>query len=143
MSRRMIGRARPGWRSARAGEDLARAALAEKQLVADELAAIEEELAALDDQMEHLNDEISQLQQKLNDARAKEKSLVMRSRTVSDRIKVKRQVNREVLDDAFARFEHFERRMDQLQGQAEAMDLAAKASRTWRRKSTTWPTTTG
>ena len=104
-------------------EDLARAALAEKQLAAEEFAAIEEELVALDDQLSHLNEEVGQLQQKLNDAKAKEKSLVMRSETVSNRMKVKRQVHREALDDAFAKFEHFERRMDQLEGQVESMDV--------------------
>ncbi|UTW44644.1 phage shock protein PspA [bacterium SCSIO 12696] len=104
-------------------EDLARAALAEKQAMSEECVAIEEELIALDEQMEHLNDEVAQLQQKLNDARAKEKALLLRNKTVNDRMRVKRQVHREALDEAFNRFEHFERRMDQLEGQVEAMDL--------------------
>ena len=47
----------------------------------------------------------------------------MRSKTVESRIKVKRQVNREALDDAFSRFEHFERRMDNLESQLEVMDM--------------------
>jgi phage shock protein A len=47
----------------------------------------------------------------------------MRSKTVESRIKVKRQIHREALDDAFNRFERFERRMDTLESQLEAMDL--------------------
>lgn len=104
-------------------EDLARAALQEKRTIEEELAAVEAELAATDDHIEQLNDEIGKLQNKLNDAKAKKKALMMRSKTVESRIKVKRQVDREALDDAFTRFEHFERRMDNLESQLEVMDL--------------------
>lgn len=104
-------------------EDLARGALQEKHAIEEEVAAIELELKAADDHIEQLNDEIGQLQHKLNDARAKQKALAMRSRTVESRIKVKRQIQREALDDAFSRFEHFERRMDNLESQLESMDL--------------------
>jgi phage shock protein A len=104
-------------------EDLARAALQEKREIEDELAAVESELAATDEHIEHLNDEIGKLQQKLSDAKAKKQALVMRSKTVESRIKVKRQNNREALDTAFARFEHFERRMDNLESQLEVMDM--------------------
>ena len=47
----------------------------------------------------------------------------MRSKTVESRIKVKRQIQREALDTAFNRFEHFERRMDTLESQLESMDI--------------------
>ncbi|TGD75156.1 phage shock protein PspA [Mangrovimicrobium sediminis] len=109
-------------------EDLARAALQEKYAIEDEIAAIETELKAADDHITQLNDEIAQLQQKLTDARAKQKALTMRSRTVESRIKVKRQMHREQLDEAFNRFEHFERRMDNLESQLESMDLGRDVS---------------
>ena len=89
----------------------------------EEVALVEAELQATDEHIEQLNDEVSKLQQKLTDARAKQKALVMRSNTVESRIKVRRQMHREKLDDAFQRFEHFERRMDNLEGQLEAMDV--------------------
>ena len=47
----------------------------------------------------------------------------MRSQTVESRIKVKRQVHRSELDEAFTKFDKFERRMDNLEGELEAMDL--------------------
>lgn len=109
-------------------EDLARAALQEKRAIEEELTVVEAEMAATDEHIEQLNQEVGQLQQKLSDARAKEKSLVMRSKTVESRIKVKRQMHREALDDAFARFESFERRMDNLEGQLESMDLGREVS---------------
>ncbi len=109
-------------------EDLARAALAEKQAIMDEVSVVEAELVALDDHLEQLTEEVSQLQQKLNDAKAKQKTLLMRTQTVNDRIKVKRQMQRDALDDAFHKFEHFERRMDQLEGQMESMDIGREGS---------------
>jgi phage shock protein A len=104
-------------------EDLARAALQEKRAIEEEVSVVEAELAATDEHIAQLNNEVSQLQQKLDDARARQKALTMRSTTVESRIKVKRQIHKEALDDAFNRFERFERRMDTLESQLEAMDL--------------------
>jgi phage shock protein A len=104
-------------------EDLARAALQEKRAIEEEVAIVEAELVATDEHIAQLNNEVSQLQQKLDDARARQKALTMRSQTVESRIKVKRQIHREALDDAFHRFERFERRMDTLESQLESMDL--------------------
>ncbi len=108
-------------------EDLARAALQEKQIIEEELATVDAELKATDEHIHQLNDEIGQLQQKLTDARAKQKTLVMRSKTVESRIKVKRQMHREALDEAFSKFDKFERRMDNMESQLEAMDLGREA----------------
>jgi phage shock protein A len=104
-------------------EDLARAALQEKRTIEEEISVVEIELATTDEHIAQLNNEVSQLQQKLVDARTRQKVLTMRSQTVESRIKVKRQMQREALDDAFHRFERFERRMDTLESQLEAMDL--------------------
>ena len=52
----------------------------------------------------------------------------MRSKTVESRIKVKRQMHREALDNAFQRFDQFERRMDNLEGQLESMDLGRQVT---------------
>ena len=109
-------------------EDLARAALQEKRSLEEELAVVEAELAATDEHINQLNGEIGQLQQKLTDAKAKQKTMIMRSKTVESRIKVKRQIHREALDDAFTRFDQFERRMDNLEGQLESMDLGREVS---------------
>jgi phage shock protein A len=104
-------------------EDLARAALQEKQAIEEELTVVAAELSATDNHIEQLNVEIGQLQAKLLDAKAKQKTILMRSKTVESRIKVKRQMHREALDDAFNKFGSFERRMDNLESQLESMDL--------------------
>ncbi|MEP4484563.1 MAG: phage shock protein PspA [Halioglobus sp.] len=104
-------------------EDLARAALQEKRAIEEEVTLVEAELKATDEHIAQLNVEVAQLQQKLTDAKAKQKALMMRSKTVESRIKVKRQMHREALDTAFQRFDHFERRMDTLESQLESMDV--------------------
>jgi phage shock protein A len=104
-------------------EDLARAALQEKRAIEDEIVLVQAELTATDEHIEQLTEEVAQLQSKLSDAKAKQKALMMRTKTVESRIKVKRQIQREALDNAFARFEHFERRMDNLESQLEVMDM--------------------
>jgi phage shock protein A len=104
-------------------EDLARAALQEKRAIEDEIALVQAELTATDEHIEQLSEEVAQLQSKLSDAKAKQKALMMRTKTVESRIKVKRQIQREALDNAFARFEYFERRMDNLESQLEVMDM--------------------
>jgi len=109
-------------------EDLARAALQEKRVIEQELDVVATELAATDDHIDQLNEEVSQLQQKLSDAKAKQKALLMRSKTVESRMAVKRQVNRSELDQAFNKFDKFERRMDNLEGELEAMDLGREGN---------------
>ncbi len=104
-------------------EDLARAALQEKHAIEDELAVVAAELTAADEHIAQLGTEIGQLQQKLSDAKSRQQALLMRSKTVESRIKVKRQMHREALDTAFQRFEHFERRMDNLESQLELLDV--------------------
>ena len=103
--------------------DLARAALQEKRAIEEELELSSAELRSADDHIDQLNDEVSQLQQKLSDAKAKQKAILIRSQTVHSRIAVKRQIHRTQLDEAFNKFDKFERKMDNLEGDLEAMDL--------------------
>ena len=104
-------------------EDLARAALQEKRAIEEELELSSAELRSADDHIDQLNDEVSQLQQKLSDAKAKQKAILIRSQTVHSRIAVKRQIHRTQLDEAFNKFDKFERKMDNLEVDLEAMDL--------------------
>ena len=104
-------------------DDLAKAALRERRAVEETLRVVEEELTASVEHIGQLNEEIGQLQQKLDDAKAKQKTILLRTKTVSSRMQVKKQVHREELDIAFAKFERFERKVDTLEGELQAMDL--------------------
>lgn len=107
-------------------EDLARAAIVERNGVTEALAKHETEYNALDDHIALLNDEVCQLQSKLNDAKSKQKAILMRAKTAESRYKVKKQLHQNKVDDAFTKFELFERRLDDFEGQVESMDLGKK-----------------
>ena len=108
---------------AKGREDLARAALLEKQAIESEAKTIEAELLQLDEHLTKLEEEVGQLQLKLNDAKSKEKALKLRHQATSTRMKTKRQTERAKVEDAFAKFERFEQRMDYFEGELDAMDL--------------------
>ena len=108
-------------------EDLARAALQEQANLSEEALHMCAELDAADEHLAHLSEEVSQLQAKLNDAKAKQKTLIVRENTVHERMRVKQQTQRSALDKAFSKFELYERRMDNLEGQLESMDLGQES----------------
>lgn len=104
-------------------DDLAKAALQERRVVEETLRLVEGELMSASEHIGQLNEEIGQLQQKLDDAKAKQKTILLRSKTASSRMQVKKQVHRSELDSAFAKFERFERKVDTLEGELQAMEL--------------------
>ncbi|MAG76061.1 MAG: phage shock protein PspA [Colwelliaceae bacterium] len=108
-------------------EDLARAALVEKKKCSESAEAMEEELTHVDDHIAKLQDEITQLQDKLADAKARQKAIIMREKTVSSRLKVKRNIDSGKVEDALSRFDRYERKIDDLEAQVEAQDLGSKS----------------
>lgn len=111
-------------------EDLAKGALLEKRRVEEAVEAGSSELAFLDEQLTVLSDEIGQLQSKLEAAKAKQKELIVREQTGRSRLEIRKRTNRETLNRAFEKFEQYERRLDDLEGQVESYDLGASAKRT-------------
>lgn len=104
-------------------EDLAKGALLERQSLNEEVSIVEEELKTLDEHLNGLSDEVSILQKKIDETRARQKSMLMRAKTVENRIKVKRQVQKNYVQNAFNKLEGFERRMDSLEGELESLDM--------------------
>src|SRR5690606_9204567 len=74
-------------------EDLARLALVEKKKSADQATSLGQDLARIDEHLQRLNDEIGQVQEKLADAKARQKSIVMRQRSASTRLEVKKRLD--------------------------------------------------
>jgi phage shock protein A len=107
-------------------DDLARAALAEKHRVAGDADAIDRELAEFSDHLEKLAADTGQLQAKLADAKARQKSLAMRARSGQTRLEARRRLEGYDTHEAMARFERYERRLDEIEGQVEAYDLARR-----------------
>lgn len=104
-------------------EDLARAALVEKSSVNTTVAMLEEELRKLDETLEKLSTEIDQLQAKLTDARARQKTLLMRSSAAQSRVDINQKLHSFSIDSAMNKFEYYERKIDLMEGQVDSMNI--------------------
>lgn len=108
-------------------EDLARAALMAKKKSTERAQGIKVELSHIDEHISKLQNEISQLQEKLAGAKSRQKSMIMRESSAKARLKVKNQVHSTKVDDALSRFEHYESKIDGLEAEIDAYDLAGKS----------------
>ncbi len=108
-------------------EDLARAALIEKKKCAENAASLIDELNHVDDHIAKLQDEISQLQDKLADAKARQKAIIMREKTANSRLKVKKNIDSDRVNDALSRFDSYERKIDDIEAQVESFDMGSKS----------------
>ena len=108
-------------------DDLARAALVEKSKAEDVADVLGEELEALDGTLGKLNDDIHALQQKIKDARARQKAILVRGKAAQTRLGVRRHLHDHSIEDAMNRFEEYERKMDDLEGQVESYDLGQRS----------------
>lgn len=108
-------------------EDLARAALVEKKKCVESAQSLTDELSHVDEHITKLQSEISQLQDKLADAKARQKAIIMREKTASSRLKVKRNIDSDKMNDALSRFDSYERKIDNLEAQVESYDLGSKS----------------
>jgi phage shock protein A len=112
----------------RGREDLAKGALLEKSKLADAANALEAEVALLDDSLDKNDTDVSRLEAKLTEAKAKQKTIRSRKETVDSRLRVRRQLHDPRVDDAFARFEKIEKRIDATEGEIESYDLGKRRS---------------
>ncbi len=108
-------------------EDLARAALIERAKLADLIKTMEEDDGALAERMSHLDEDIMRLQAKLAEAKAKQASLMARAHTANARLNVREQLYDGRVDNAMARFDFVEKKLDEMEGRVEAFDLGGKA----------------
>ncbi|MGV1684302.1 phage shock protein PspA [Sphingopyxis sp. NJF-3] len=109
-------------------EDLATAALVEKQKAGDMAERLKSEIAVLDDALKGYEADIAKLQKKLSEARARQSSVVNRLESAENRYKLREMTNGDRVEDAFSRFEILERRVDEAEGRAEALGLGYKKS---------------
>lgn len=104
-------------------EDLARAALKEKTEALEDVGSASADLEQIELNLGKLSDDIAQLQQKLSDAKTRQKALIVRNKTAKTRMGVRRQLNDVNVAEAMNRFDLYERRIDDLEGEVEAYDL--------------------
>jgi len=104
-------------------DDLARAALTEKQTIGDRVEKMRLELDGLDGQLDKFNADITQLQSKLDDAKTRQRSIVIRHKTASSQLSARKHIHDDRIDEMLFRFESAERRIDRVESESEAINL--------------------
>ncbi len=104
-------------------EDLARGALQAKQQAENMADVVAGEIDILDEAVGKADADLAKLQTKLDEARAKHKALMMRGNVAKNQIKMRSKMTDHRVDDALARYERMERKVDELEAQVEAFDL--------------------
>lgn len=104
-------------------EDLAKAALSHKAGLTDQSAQVKRDLGVLGDNLTKLNDDIAKLQAKLQDAKARQRTIVIRAQNAHTSLKARTQIHSAKIDDMLNRFDYAERRIDAVEAQAESLDI--------------------
>ncbi len=105
-------------------EDLARAALVEKKKASDMSEQLKAEIAVLDDALRAYEQDIAKLQNRLREARSRQTAIAARLESAENRAKLRTLMSTERTDEALARFDQLERRVDYAEGRADALSIA-------------------
>lgn len=106
-------------------EDLAKAALVEKQKAGDMADQLNAEIAVLDDGLRASEGDIAKLQGKLREARTRQNAIMTRLESAQNRTRMREMYAGPKVDEAFSRFDVLERRADFAEGRADALSLGA------------------
>ena len=109
-------------------EDLAKAALKEKQKAQKEIASIEPELTRIDEILSKVSGDSHSLQEKLQQAKAKLHDYQVRAQSAEVRVKAKAQLHCEEIDRALARFAEIEQKVDRIEAQVESYEITKNTS---------------
>ena len=105
-------------------EDLARAALVERKKASDMAEQLKSEIAVLDDALRAYEEDIAKLQHRLREARSRQTAIAARLESAENRVKLRTLMSTERTDEALARFDQLERRVDYAEGRADALRIA-------------------
>jgi len=109
-------------------EDLAKAALVERQKAADMADQLKAEIQVLDDGLRAAEEDIAKLQGRLREARSKQSNIQTRLESANNRYRLRDAYAGPKTQEAFSRFGELERRADEAEGRAEAMGLGVGKS---------------
>jgi phage shock protein A len=109
-------------------EDLAKAALMERQKASDMADGLKGEIAQIEDTLKSYEADIAKLQGKLREARARQNAIANRIESAVTRAKARELLNGGRTDDAFSKFEILERRADFAEGRADALGMTGPKS---------------
>jgi phage shock protein A len=109
-------------------EDLARAALAEKQKAAEMAEGLHAEISQIEQVLRGYEADIGRLQAKLAEARARQNAIASRLESAITRARTREVLHGSRTEEAFAKFELLERRADFAEGRADALALTGPKS---------------
>ncbi|MCA1654194.1 MAG: phage shock protein PspA [Sphingomicrobium sp.] len=104
-------------------EDLAKAALMERQKAAEMAGGLREEIAVIEATLKSYEADIAKLQGKLREARARQNAIATRIESAVTRARTSEVIHGNRTEDAFSRFEILERRADFAEGRADALGM--------------------
>jgi phage shock protein A len=113
---------------AKGRDDLAKGAIAAKRKALEMADLFAKEHEAIDKSLVRANDDLEKLQAKLKEAKAKQRSLEIRRSSAEGSVMINRAVYDGRIDEAMARYERYERRIDELEAEAESYVLGRPKS---------------
>ncbi len=109
-------------------EDLARAALGERQKAHDMAEGLRAEISVIEQTLKGYEADIAKLQGKLREARARQNAIASRIESAVTRARTSEVLHGNRTEDAFSRFEIMERRADFAEGRADALGMTGPKS---------------
>ena len=109
-------------------EDLAKAALVERQKATDLAEQLRDEIRTIEEALSACEGDIAKLQSKLREARSRQNSVQTRLESAHNRTRLREMYAGQKTEDAFSRFDILERRVDMAEGRADAAGLGVQKS---------------
>ena len=109
---------------------LAKSALTQKHKHEEELLKLESEDALLTELSATIQDDALRLQHKLSEAKRRQEILIRRQESAEVRLKVRSNTVIHNIDEAMAKFERYQQKIDRLEAQVESYDLTKNSDLT-------------
>ncbi|MFD2165353.1 phage shock protein PspA [Thalassotalea euphylliae] len=104
-------------------DDLAKSALGEKHKVQQQLDGLQEESVKLEEFLAAVQEDSQRLQQKLSEAKRRQEALVLRQESAVVRLKVREKSAQYNIDEAMARFDRYQEKIERVEAEVEAYDM--------------------